>query len=74
MSGVIVAQTIMPTSSAFTPASASARLAASAARSEVAWSSRAMCRSLMPVRVTIHSSVVSTIFSSSALVRTRSGA
>ena len=33
----------------------------------------AMRRSLMPVRVVIHSSVVSTISQRSALVRTRSG-
>ena len=33
-----------------------------------------MCRSLIPVRVTIHSSEVSTIASRSAFVSTRSGA
>ena len=36
--------------------------------------SAAMRRSLMPVREVIHSSLVSTIFSRSALVITRSGA
>jgi len=41
--------------------------------SEVNSSAAAMRRSLMPVRVVIHSSVVSTSFSSSALVRTREG-
>ena len=52
---------------------ACARFAASAARSEVNSSSRAMRRSLMPVRLVIQSSVVSTIFSNSALVRIRAG-
>src|SRR5690606_34926665 len=54
-------------------ASASARRAASEARSLVAWSAAAMRRSLMPVRVVIHSSEVSTIFERSSLVRTFSG-
>ncbi len=43
--------------------------AALAAMSEVNSSSAAIRRSLMPVRVVIHSSEVSTIFSKSALVR-----
>ena len=47
--------------------------AASAAMSEVNSSGAAMRRSLMPVRVMIHSLDVSTIFSKSALVRTRLG-
>jgi len=41
---------------------------------ELVSSSEAMRRSLMPVRLVIHSSVVSTIRSSSALVMTREGA
>ena len=50
-----------------------ARRAAFVARSEVNSSGAAMRRSLMPVRVVIHSSEVSTIFSRSALVRIFSG-
>ena len=42
-------------------------------RWELAWSAAATRRSRMPVRVTIHSSVVSMSRSSSALVSTRSG-
>ena len=73
MSGVMVATMIRSICSAVTPALAMARSAALVARSEVNSSFAAMRRSLMPVRVVIHSSVVSTIFSSSALVRMRSG-
>ena len=43
------------------------------ARSDVATPGSTMCRSRMPVRCRIHSSVVSTIFSRSALVSTRGG-
>src|SRR3954468_16731715 len=50
-----------------------ARIAARVAISEVNSFSAAMRRSLIPVRERIHSSEVSTIFSNSALVRTRSG-
>jgi len=53
---------------------ASARLAAIRTISEVACSGATMCRSFIPVRETIHSSVVSTIFSRSAFVRILSGA
>ena len=70
---IIVATTIRSTSAGARPASASARLAASTARSLVGWSSRALCRWRMPVRSTIHSSEVSTIFARSALVTTCSG-
>ena len=42
-----------------------ARSAAASARSDVVSSSRAMCRRLMPVRSTIQSSLVSTIFARS---------
>jgi hypothetical protein len=59
--------------SAVTPARSIALRAALVAMSEVYSSSAAMRRSLMPVRVVIHSSVVSTIFSKSALVTTFSG-
>src|SRR6185312_15213508 len=69
MSGVMVATMIKSICSAVTPAMAMARRAASAPRSDVYSLSAAMWRSLMPVRVVIHSSVVSTIFSRSALVR-----
>ncbi len=58
---------------AVTPAIFIARWAAFAAMSEVNSSFAAMRRSLMPVRVVIHSSDVSTIFSRSALVKTFSG-
>ncbi len=74
MSGVIVATMIRSTCSAVIPAATSARRAASAPMSDVVSSGRAMWRSRMPVRVRIHSLVVSTIFSRSVLLRTRSGA
>jgi hypothetical protein len=70
MSGVMVATMIKSISSAVTPAIFIARSAALAAMSEVNSSFARRCgRSLMPVRVVIHSSEVSTIFSRSALVR-----
>ncbi len=55
-----VAQTIRSTCSARMPAASSARLAASTARSDAATSSSAKFRDRMPVRSTIHSSLVST--------------
>ena len=73
MSGVIVAQMIKLISSARTPACSIARRAAAAPMSDVHWSAAAMRRSLMPVRVVIHSSVVSSIFSKSAFVKMPSG-
>ena len=73
MSGVMVATIINSIWSAAIPAFSIARRAALAAMSEVNSLSAASRRSLMPVRVVIHSSVVSTIFSSSALVRILSG-
>ena len=73
MSGVEVATMTTSSSAGSTPARSSAWRAAGIARSLAAWSSRAIRRSLMPVRVVIHSSFVSTIFSRSAFVRTRSG-
>ena len=50
-------------------AASSAANAAGIARSDVASSGAAMCRRFMPVRCTIHSSLVSTSFSRSSLVR-----
>src|ERR1022692_3535983 len=73
MSGVILATMIRSICAAITPAISIARRAALAARSEVNSFAAAMRRSLMPVRVVIHSSEVSTIFSRSALVRIFSG-
>src|SRR5690348_7130700 len=72
-SGVVVPSTTMSSSNALTPASANACWAARNARSPVVSPSAATRRSRMPVRVRIHSSLVSTIFSRSALVTTRSG-
>ena len=73
MSGVTVATMIRSISSAFTPAASMAFNAALVAMSLVASSSAAMWRSLMPVRVVIHSSDVSTNLDRSSLVSTRSG-
>src|SRR5207247_443464 len=73
MSGVIVAQIMRSISSSRTPACSIARRDASAPMSDVHIVSEAIRRSRIPERVTIHSSVVSTIFSKSALVRIRSG-
>ena len=73
MSGEMVATMIKSIWLAVTPAIFIARWAAFAAMSEVNSSFAAMCRSLMPVRVVIHSSDVSTSFSRSALVRIFSG-
>src|SRR5258706_1446332 len=73
MSGVMVATTIKSISSALTRAGSIERKAAGAPGSEVNSSLAAIWRSLIPVRVVIHSSEVLTIFSRSALVSTRSG-
>ena len=61
-------------SSGSRPAVWIARSAATAAMDAVVSSAAATRRSRMPVRVTIHSSDVSTIRSRSALVRTCAGA
>src|ERR671915_109998 len=61
-------------SDASRPATASASRAALTERVVVVSSSAAMRRSRIPVRVTIHSSDVSTIRDRSSLVRTRDGA
>ena len=61
-------------SSGLIPATAIARSAATAAIEAVVSWAAATRRSRMPVRLTIHSSDVSTIRSRSALVRTPAGA
>ena len=61
-------------SSGSRPATAIARSDATAAIEAVVSSAAATRRSRIPVRVWIHSSLVSTSFSRSALVRTPSGA
>src|SRR2546422_3747558 len=73
MSGVTVAQMIRSTWEAGRPAELRACSAARVANWDMYSSSAAMRRSRMPVRVAIQSSEVSTIFSRSAFVRTRSG-
>jgi hypothetical protein len=72
-SGVVVPTTTRSMSFGVRPALSSATRPALYARSLVVSSSATMCRCSMPVRLLIHSSVVSTIFSRSALVRIRSG-
>ncbi len=74
MSGEMVPTMMRSSSSARVCAISSARMAALTAMSEVTSPGAAMRRSLMPVRSVIHASEVSTIFSSSALVRILSGA
>ena len=73
MSGVTVATTIRSIEAASTPAFAIAAIAAGAAMSVSASSFVAKRRSRMPVRSTIHSSVVSTYCSRSLFVKTCSG-
>ena len=73
MSGVVVATMIISIDAASMPAASMARRAARYARSLVSWPSAARRRSWMPVRLTIHSSVVSTRLASSVLVRMVSG-
>jgi hypothetical protein len=72
-SGVVVPKAMKSTSAGFMLAASSARRAAFSARSTVVSPSAATCRRSMPVRVRIHSSLVSTSFSSSRLETTRSG-
>ena len=72
-SGVIVATMRRSTSAGVSPARCRAWAAAWAPRSEGFSPGPAMRRSLMPERVWIHSSEVSTILESSALVSLRSG-
>ena len=72
-SGVEVARMMRSISCASILASASAAFAAARPSVAVVSPSPATWRSLMPVRCTIHSSEVSTIFDSSSLVTTRRG-
>ena len=74
MSGVTVATMTRSISSAAMPRCSQRPSMTMATMSDVAFSgSLRMRRSLMPVRVRIHSSLVSTIFSRSALLRTSGG-
>ncbi len=73
MSGVVVPTTMKSMSAGLRPACAIALSAASFARSDVATPGSTMCRSRIPVRCWIHSSLVSTIFSRSKLESTRGG-
>ncbi len=73
MSGVTVATMIRSTSLAPMPRRSRHSRAARTARSLLPVPGATTWRWRMPVRVRIHSSVVSTNFSSSALVITRSG-
>jgi hypothetical protein len=73
MSGVVVPTTMKSMSSGVSPARAIAFRDASTARSDVPTPASTMWRCLMPVRCMIQSSLVSTIFSRSALVSTRGG-
>src|SRR5437867_3226375 len=73
MSGVTVGQMMRSTPEAGIAADSSALSAARVANWDMNSSSPAMRRSRIPVRDAIHSSEVSTIFSRSAFVRTRSG-
>ena len=73
ISGVIVAQTISSISFGSSPAAAIALRAAAVPRVAVLSPGPAIRRSRMPVRWTIHSSLVSTIRDSSSLVRRFSG-
>ena len=73
MSGVTVAQSTRSIDVGSTPARSSAWRAAGSAMSVSASSSVAKRRSWMPVRSTIHSSVVSTIVASSSFVTTFAG-
>src|SRR5581483_5817345 len=73
MSGVTVATTSRSIDAGSAPAISSARTQAGAERSDIASGPSASLRSRMPVRVTILSSDVSTIFERSSFVTTRSG-
>ncbi|OPY05938.1 MAG: hypothetical protein A4E61_00129 [Syntrophorhabdus sp. PtaB.Bin184] len=73
VSGVMVARTIRSMSEAVTPATSIALSQATLHRSDVVWSFSAILRSLIPVRVNIHSSDVSRNFSISKFVMMCSG-
>ncbi len=72
-SGVVVPSAMKSISDGRTPAAHMARRAAASARSHVVSLAAARCRRAIPVRLRIHSSVVSTMPSSSELVSTLSG-
>ena len=74
ISGVMVATIIMSSSLASRFASDRALLAASVAKNAVVSSSVVTCRVLIPVRVVIHSSEVSTNFDMSWFVSILAGA
>ena len=73
MSGVTVPTTMRSSSEAAMPRRSRASRAAGTQMALVGVPGSTMCRRSMPVRVRIHSSEVSTNFSRSALVSTRSG-
>ncbi len=73
VSGVIVPTIMRSISEARMPAFSRAFIAAAVARSEVFWFSAAIRLSKIPVRLVIHSSVVSTMDSNSLLVMILSG-
>ena len=73
MSGVVVPTTMKSIWSGVSPARSMASSAAFVASSDVPTPGSAMWRERMPVRWTIHSSLVSTIFSRSALVSSLGG-
>src|SRR5216684_6146155 len=73
MSGVTLATIIISISEGSVFVCASNAFAASVAKCDEAMPFSTMCRSRIPVRVRIHSSLVSTIFSKSALVITLGG-
>ena len=74
LSGVVVPTTMNSMSSGTRLAHSSACWAAGTARSEVDSPSSAMCRSRIPLRCTIHSSLVLTNRPRSAFVMMRFGA
>ena len=73
ISPLTLATMIMSSSSAFTPERSSAFSRASRPSEKTVSESLALWRARMPVRCAIHSSLVSTIFSSSLLVSTHAG-
>ena len=71
--GTTTPDTIFPSTACLVQHKIGATRAAAAPRSDVATPGSTIWRSRMPVRCRIHSSVVSTSFSRSALVSTRGG-
>ena len=70
---MVVPTTMKSTSAGVMPAAFSARRAACSASEELVSSGAAMWRRSMPVRVRIHSSLVSIVFARSSLVTIFSG-